>query len=876
MASMSLRRWVVSGVIFLLARDVCPAVVLPLNNDFEAVDGYVLGPSTAGNGWTFSASLSAMVVDHAFSGDQALSLTGPGWLTFTAEGWAPSFDSSVTWIDFYLKPVFADSTSLPSEANTALAAVTGFVKKTASVGEVYAVDGDGLGGGDWTASGYTMAMTADQAVDWLRISYRIDYGSKRWDMFVDGNLVMADLGFADNAASPFAQFRLRSDAEKTAFLDYFYVGVENPLYADTSGTGIPDSWFLMHGLNPSTSQRYGDPDHDGVDNLTEFRLGLSPNGPDTDGDGVYDRRELLWGTQPKVAETHALGNVPFTDGFESDALGVFTTGTRLWRVQKSANAMVEVSSVAGAPEGARSLSLTGADISLERRFADSTHAPLVWLDFYLKATPRAEPPEDIPSDVAAVFYFTADGKISVLNGGGNGGGQWSTLGIVLPEWNRVSLRMNYGTQRWSLWLNGVRVADNLGFANPVPFFSGFALHHDANQAGALDAFLVTHGEPASLDNDGDGLPNTWEVTYGLNPDDPGDAAVSLSGDGWTNAEKFQLGVSPGVSNLSGLPFYEPFEQLPAGNLAQGAHNWFSFGEAVPQVQTADAHAGARALLIPPAEASVRVVNRIDGTGHAIMWTQFSLKASPFPNNATPALSPDSTAGLFFTQEGKLRVYDGPGTGWRTLTSITVDLTAWHTLTLRHDYTTQRWSVWVDGTPAAENLGFAHAVARYNKLEITGGSDAPTLVDTVRVQTALPLILDPTVIPEWWRLQHFGSTNVDPAADPDGDGLSNLDEYLQGRIPMIVDAAVVGPAATVLYVNSTTGSDTLYNGQSAVPNQPATGYGPKATLGTAVLGAPTNGRIIMTAGATTYTENLIPLAGKNLVLHPHGNVRITRP
>jgi hypothetical protein len=873
MASMSLRSWVALAAAFPLGAVVCSAVVLPVNYDFEAAEGYGLGPWTAGNGWTLSVSLSANIVEHAFSGSQAVSLTGPGWLTFSTEGWAPGFGSTVTWIDFYLKPVFADAASLPSEVNTALAAVTGFVK-TGSVGEVYAVDGDGLGGGDWTASGYTVAVLDEQAVSWMRISYRVDYGNKRWDLFINGNLILADLSFADNAASPFTQLRLKGDAEKPAFLDYFYVGSDNPLFADTSGSGLPDSWLLAHGLNPATAQRYGDPDHDGVDNLTEFLLGLSPNAPDSDNDGAFDRRELLWGTNPQVSEAHNLGALPFSDGFETDAVGAFTTGTRLWQVQAGTNAVVEVSNTTNAPEGARALSLTGSDISLERRFADTTHAAIVWLDFHLKATPRPTVPEEIPADVAAVFYFTSDGHLNVLDGGGNGGGQWRTFTAGVSDWNRVSLRMNYGTQRWALWLNGVRIVDNLGFAHSVPYFSGFAMQHRAPQPGALDAFLASHGEPAALDNDGDGLPNTWEVTYGLNPNDPADAAVSSSGDGWTNTEKFQFGVSPVTIHLTALPFVEPFEQLAPGNLVQGAHNWFFFGGSIPQIQSTLAHEGAQALLIPASEDGVRVVNHIDGSAQTVMWTQFSLKAAPFPNNATPALPPESTAGLFFTQDGQLRVYDGPTIGWRTLTTVTVDLAAWHTVTLRHDYTTQRWSVWIDGTQAAENLGFAHSLPRYKQFEVTGGSGVPTLLDSIRVQTTPPLVLDPTVLPEWWRVQHFGTTNVDPAADSDNDGLSNLDEYLQGRLPTIADTAPVASGGYTLYVNKATGSDSLYNGQSAAANQPATGYGPKATLNAALIIAASDGRIIISADETTYIESTIPLTGKNLVLRPHGNVRIT--
>jgi len=51
-------------------------------------------------------------------------------------------------------------------------------------------------------------------------------------------------------------------------------------------------------------------------------------------------------------------------------------------------------------------------------------------------------------------------------------------------------------------------------------------------------------EIISPDADGDGLPDSWEKKYGLNPTDPSDALLDPDRDGYTNLEEFYLNSDP--------------------------------------------------------------------------------------------------------------------------------------------------------------------------------------------------------------------------------------------------------------------------------------------------------------------------------------------
>ena len=53
-----------------------------------------------------------------------------------------------------------------------------------------------------------------------------------------------------------------------------------------------------------------------------------------------------------------------------------------------------------------------------------------------------------------------------------------------------------------------------------------------------------------IDSDNDAMPDWWETLYGLDPNDPADAATSLVADGVSNLMKYQTGRNPLVLALT--------------------------------------------------------------------------------------------------------------------------------------------------------------------------------------------------------------------------------------------------------------------------------------------------------------------------------------
>jgi len=71
---------------------------------------------------------------------------------------------------------------------------------------------------------------------------------------------------------------------------------------------------------------------------------------------------------------------------------------------------------------------------------------------------------------------------------------------------------------------------------------------------------------------------------------------------------------------------------------------------------------------------------------------------------------------------------------------------------------------------------ADGVGTASQVEVQAGTQASVVYSTTTVAD------NGRTLPVWWKWQHFKRLDVDPDADDDGDGFTNLEEYLAGTNP----------------------------------------------------------------------------------------------
>ena len=219
---------------------------------------------------------------------------------------------------------------------------------------------------------------------------------------------------------------------------------------DDDGDGMPDAYEIGHGLDPLDAGDSGtDADSDGLANLAEFAAGTDPQNADSDGDGVVDGSDHFPLDAAEWVDTDGDGQGDNGDS-DDDADGMPDTWELTWSFDP----------------------LDGSDAALDADF---------------------------------------DGVSNLLEYTG-------------------------GTHPRDRDGDGVSDAED-------------AFPTDPTEWADTDGDSV--GNNVDLDDDNDGMPDVYELSQGLDPEDANDAGADPDGDGLSNLEEYEWGTDPFV-NLDDL------------------------------------------------------------------------------------------------------------------------------------------------------------------------------------------------------------------------------------------------------------------------------------------------------------------------------------
>ena len=342
---------------------------------------------------------------------------------------------------------------------------------------------------------------------------------------------------------------------------------------------------------------------------------------------------------------------------------------------------------------------------------------------------------------------------------------------------------------------------------------------DADGDGVSDLDEWRAGtDPNSPDTDGDGLPDRWEIRCGTSPTDASDAHADPDGDGMDNSAEFLLGTDPlafepdvrvrraglwaeRLPNGDFTGVHEGFVWVPSAGLCRfhptpaSAEVWV-VGERVPEAGvelTAGWHA-LRIVASPEDVGAVALDWSVDGSSRQAVPDDFlcHLPVDVPPHVELTSARPWSVEGAAIHLTAKAMDVAGRVVETRICTGggevLAVSTSAAATATVANVVTgTYAFAAW-----AVDDGGNVSATSRLEVAVLSedGDPDGDGLTNAEEFGLGtdpLSADTDGDGIPDGEEVR-IGTSPIraDAQDDPDGDGLSNLDEWRLGTGPLNPD------------------------------------------------------------------------------------------
>ena len=301
----------------------------------------------------------------------------------------------------------------------------------------------------------------------------------------------------------------------------------------------------------------------------------------------------------------------------------------------------------------------------------------------------------------------------------------------------------------------------------------------------------------------DGIPDWWKVKYGMPVNDPGVAYGAANHTGYSNLQEYQNSLNPtdpttcSTNSVPDVAGWWPFDEGSGSNTFSmvGTNLTGSLvGDPLPiwtsgVYSNALGYDGAQNEVVVPDNPQLSPTNMLSVSAWVATATNITsaVISKWSTNNADGSYLLSLTNGQVMLE----MMLSGNYTSVVGQASSLTD-TNWHHIAGTYDGTNMQ--VYLDGASVGSQAasGTVEVVDAPLRMGLLSGQ-----LDDVRLYNlALPpdgvsgLVNADSVgdgIPDWWRKRYFGSSSTTnstscASCDPDGDGFSNLEEYLAGTNP----------------------------------------------------------------------------------------------